>query len=201
MDVLYMEGVDIVTHTFNFHSHAHELRRACILYMEGVYFVYGRTEEGVDFVYCGFVYGGFVYGGFVYARTKESVDFGYSDVVYGGRGFCRTHMPTPLSHTRTEQGVCFVMEGVYFVYGRTEEGVDFVYGRLVYGGRGDCCTHTHNSRARTRCEEGVNCVHINCILHCIREDCMCDLYVYIRNCELFTGNCEFTLSYKFTIHN
>jgi len=151
MDVVYMEGVDIVTHTFISHSHAHELRRACILYMEGVYFVYGRTEEGVDFVYWGFVYGGFVYGGFVYARTKESVDFEYSDVVYGGRG--------------------------------------------------DCCTHTHNSRARTRCEEGVNCVHINCILHCIREDCMCDLYVYIRNCELFTGNCEFTLSYKFTIHN
>jgi len=51
MDVWYMEGVDFVAHICTPHSHAHVLRRACIVYMEGVYFVYRRTEEGVDFEY------------------------------------------------------------------------------------------------------------------------------------------------------
>jgi len=77
--VLYMEGVDIVAHTCTPHSHAHVLRRACIVYMESVYFVYGRTEEGVDFVYGRFV--------------------------YGGRDSCGTHMHNSHTHTRCEEGV------------------------------------------------------------------------------------------------
>jgi len=39
--VLYMEGVDFVAHTYTPHSHTHVPSKACILYIEGVYFVYG----------------------------------------------------------------------------------------------------------------------------------------------------------------